>query len=66
MYQFLYPTPPFLFAVAQLLIEELSVDSAGYGQVTEAFQFRIEFLYDLVSIGLGNAQFLRYFIDSHK
>ncbi|HJD20178.1 MAG TPA: hypothetical protein H9915_00005, partial [Candidatus Gemmiger faecigallinarum] len=54
------------FAVAQLLIEELSVDSAGYGQVTEAFQFRIELLYDFVSVGFGNAQFLRHFIDPHK
>src|SRR5699024_6908438 len=59
-------TTPFLFAVAQLLIAELSVDSAGYGQVTEAFQFRVEFLYDFVSIGFGNAQFLRHFIDPHK
>lgn len=48
------------------LYKILFVDSSRNREEAFAFQFLIQLLDDLVGVGFGNAQFLCYFLDSHK
>ena len=46
--------------------EKKLVDSSRNREEAFAFQFLIQLLDDLVGVGFGNAQFLCYFLHSHK